>query len=151
MRADSFVDTAVGGKVPSHYYQEVPCCLNCYKVYNIVDKARTKAIKAINREQDERRLLRTASIDLRTSTADQSVSVLTKSSSFSSMYSPRARDNTSLTSYQVEQLRTIAGVETAGVTEAGRGEPDETMRAAIAAGKKKRCIVSIILRIPFSL
>jgi hypothetical protein len=134
MRADSFVDTAVGGKVPSHYYQEVPCCLSCYKVYNIVDKARAKAIKAMNREQDLRRALRTASTDLRTSTADVSVSVLTKSSSFSSIYSPRARDNTSLTGYQVEQLRTIAGGEMDGVEEVSRAEPDETMLVAIAAG-----------------
>lgn len=148
MRADSYVDTAVGGKVPSHYYQEVPCCLNCYKVYTIVDKARTKAIKAINREQDERRALRTASIDLRTSTADVSVSALTRSSTFSSIYSPRVRDNTSLTGYQVEQLRTIAGAEAAGMAEADRGASDETMRAAIAAGMYQLCrqIMSSMLK-----
>lgn len=31
---ENYEDIAVAGKLPGHYYQEVPCCLNCYKVYN---------------------------------------------------------------------------------------------------------------------
>jgi hypothetical protein len=29
---DSYLDTAVGGKLPSYYYRDVPVCHNCYKV-----------------------------------------------------------------------------------------------------------------------
>jgi hypothetical protein len=42
---DNYYDIAVGGKMPSYYHQEVPCCENCYQIYSIVDKARAKAIK----------------------------------------------------------------------------------------------------------
>ena len=29
---DSYADIAVAGKLPAHYYQDVPCCGNCFKV-----------------------------------------------------------------------------------------------------------------------
>ena len=120
MRADNYMDTAVGGKLPSHYYREVPCCLNCYKVYNIIDKARAKAIKALNRERDEQRALKLAATDL---------SMMT--SSHSSLFS--GLGNGSITSQQVDQLRSI----NSAVGSRRGGEEDsvsqETMQVAIAA------------------
>ena len=29
---ESYADVAVAGKLPAHYYQDVPCCANCFKV-----------------------------------------------------------------------------------------------------------------------
>ena len=54
LREDSFREFATAGKVPAHYYSDVPCCLNCYKVYNIVDKARDKSIKKITKERQKK-------------------------------------------------------------------------------------------------
>lgn len=47
VREETYSDMEVAGKLPAHYYQEVPCCMNCFKVYHIVDTARTKALTAI--------------------------------------------------------------------------------------------------------
>eukprot|EP01038_Epipyxis_sp_PR26KG_P011234 gene11234-15074_t len=54
---DNYQDLAVSGKLPAHYYQEVPCCLTCYKVYNIVDKARAKAMKVLNKKKSSNKKL----------------------------------------------------------------------------------------------
>jgi pimeloyl-ACP methyl ester carboxylesterase len=45
---DQHTDTTVGGKIPAHYYQETPCCQNCFQVYSIVDKARNKALSQLS-------------------------------------------------------------------------------------------------------
>ena len=29
---NSYADIAVAGKLPTHHYQDVPCCGNCFKV-----------------------------------------------------------------------------------------------------------------------
>ena len=51
MREDAFKDTASAAKMPAHYYQDVPCCLNCLKVYSIVDNARKRALTHISRKR----------------------------------------------------------------------------------------------------
>ena len=38
---------SVSGKMAAMYYQEVPVCMNCYKIYSIVDDARMKALRKI--------------------------------------------------------------------------------------------------------
>ena len=40
-------DLATSGKLPSVFYKDVPCCENCYKVYNIIEEARSKAMAKI--------------------------------------------------------------------------------------------------------
>jgi pimeloyl-ACP methyl ester carboxylesterase len=40
-------DLATSGKLPSVFYKDVPCCENCYKVYNIIEEARAKALAKI--------------------------------------------------------------------------------------------------------
>ena len=34
--------SSVSGKLSALYYQEVPVCMNCYKIYSVVDDARHK-------------------------------------------------------------------------------------------------------------
>ena len=51
---DSYSDLAVGGKVPSHYYKEVKCCANCFKVYTLVDEARSKALYKLGKKGRDR-------------------------------------------------------------------------------------------------
>lgn len=51
VREETYTDMAVAGKLPGHYYKEVPCCLNCFKVYNIVDTARSKALSGIAKKK----------------------------------------------------------------------------------------------------
>lgn len=49
---DSYNDLYTGGKLPSHYYKDVRCCDTCFKVYNIVSEARSRAIAAIEKSRD---------------------------------------------------------------------------------------------------
>jgi hypothetical protein len=61
VKEDNYLDTAVGGKLPGHYYLDVPVCQNCFRVYQIISEARSKAIakltarkaKAAEREQQQ--------------------------------------------------------------------------------------------------
>lgn len=55
LREESYADLEIAGNLPSHYYQQVPCCQNCYKVYTIVDKARAKAVKQVNARKDKKK------------------------------------------------------------------------------------------------
>ena len=41
---DSFDDVVAGAKLPSRYYREVTCCESCYKVYQLIENARTQSI-----------------------------------------------------------------------------------------------------------
>lgn len=50
---DSFNDLAIGTKLPAHYYKDVPCCMNCFKVYNIIDDAREKALRKISKRREK--------------------------------------------------------------------------------------------------
>lgn len=52
---DRHNDTAVGGKIPAHYYQETSCCQNCFQVYSIVDKARNKALSQLSNPKNPAR------------------------------------------------------------------------------------------------
>lgn len=51
VREETYTDMSVAGKLPGHYYKEVPCCMNCFKVYNIVDTARSKALSGIAKKK----------------------------------------------------------------------------------------------------
>ena len=51
---DSYSDLITSGKLPSAYYKDVPCCDNCFKIYNLIDKERTKALKKIRREAKDK-------------------------------------------------------------------------------------------------
>jgi hypothetical protein len=53
MSEDNYNEFGVAGKLPSHYYQEVPCCLNCYKVYEMVSEARKAAVTKIRMSKDK--------------------------------------------------------------------------------------------------
>ena len=53
MSEDNFNEFPVSGKVPSHYYQEVPCCLNCYKVYEMISDARKTALTKLRLSKDK--------------------------------------------------------------------------------------------------
>lgn len=55
MSEDNFNEFPVSGKLPSHYYQEVPCCLNCYKVYEMISEARKSALTKIRLSRDKHR------------------------------------------------------------------------------------------------
>eukprot|EP00981_Chlorochromonas_danica_P008761 scaffold2312_cov165-Ochromonas_danica.AAC.1 len=48
---DNYMDVAVAGKLPARYYQEVPVCSNCYKIYNIIDQARARSIRPVSKER----------------------------------------------------------------------------------------------------
>lgn len=52
---DTYQGLSISRQMPAHYYQQVPVCSTCYKVYNIVDTARAKALKAITKKNDERK------------------------------------------------------------------------------------------------
>ena len=43
-------DYSLGEAYPAHYYKQVVVCENCYKVYCLIDKARDRAIKKINKK-----------------------------------------------------------------------------------------------------
>jgi len=47
-REETYADLTIAAKLPSHYYQDVPVCAKCFKVYKLVDEARTKALKQIS-------------------------------------------------------------------------------------------------------
>jgi len=47
-REDTYADLTLSSKLPSHYYQDVPVCAKCFKVYKLVDEARGKAMKQIS-------------------------------------------------------------------------------------------------------
>jgi hypothetical protein len=49
---DTYSDLAISGKLPSHYYQDVPCCETCFKVYKLITDARTAAIAFLERKKD---------------------------------------------------------------------------------------------------
>lgn len=51
---DTYQDITVKGKLPAHYYQQVPVCLNCFQVYSIVDAARAKAMKHLVEKADSK-------------------------------------------------------------------------------------------------
>ena len=52
---DSYSDLAISNKLPAHYYKDVQCCRNCYKVYGVIDQSRTKALAKIQRKRDKTR------------------------------------------------------------------------------------------------
>ena len=41
---DNYADMASSAKLPSTYYKDVPCCENCYKIYNLIDGERNKVV-----------------------------------------------------------------------------------------------------------
>jgi hypothetical protein len=44
---------SVSGKLPAHYYQEVPICETCFLVYKVINDARQKAVKKIQSRKDK--------------------------------------------------------------------------------------------------
>lgn len=44
---------SISGKLPSHYYQEVPICESCFLVYKVINDARQKALKKIQIRKDK--------------------------------------------------------------------------------------------------
>ncbi len=51
---DSYSDLAISNKLPAHYYKDVQCCRNCYKVYGVIDQSRTKALAKIQHKRDKK-------------------------------------------------------------------------------------------------
>jgi alpha-beta hydrolase superfamily lysophospholipase len=47
VREETYTDMEISGKLPAKYYEQVPVCMNCFKVYHIVDTARAKALTTI--------------------------------------------------------------------------------------------------------
>jgi hypothetical protein len=41
---DNYHDISFGGKMPAYYFQDVSVCRNCFQIYHIVDKARSKSL-----------------------------------------------------------------------------------------------------------
>lgn len=54
----NFMDISVSSKLPAHYYNDVSCCLNCFKVYSIVSEAREKAVTRLDIERRRAEALR---------------------------------------------------------------------------------------------
>ena len=50
----NYQDISVSSRLPAHYYKEVPCCLNCFKVYSIISEARERAVIKLEKEKDKR-------------------------------------------------------------------------------------------------
>lgn len=55
---ESYSDLAVGMKLPAHYYNDVPVCDTCHRVYNIVSTARQKSVVKIERKLDQQKMSR---------------------------------------------------------------------------------------------
>ena len=50
----NYQDISVSSRLPAHYYKEVPCCLNCFKVYSVISEARERAVNKLEKEKDRR-------------------------------------------------------------------------------------------------
>ena len=44
---ENFNDLATSGKLPSVFYKDVPCCENCFKIYSVIEDARSRALAKI--------------------------------------------------------------------------------------------------------
>ena len=45
---DSYNDLATSSKLPSIFYKDVPCCDNCFKIYNLIEDKRNAALAKIS-------------------------------------------------------------------------------------------------------
>jgi hypothetical protein len=54
----NYMDISVSSKLPAHYYNDVACCLNCFKVYSIISEAREKAVTKLDVERKRAEALR---------------------------------------------------------------------------------------------
>jgi hypothetical protein len=54
----NYMDISVSMKLPAHYYKDVSCCLNCFKVYSIISEAREKAVNKLEAERKKADALR---------------------------------------------------------------------------------------------
>ena len=52
---ENYNDLALSGKLPSLYYKDLPCCENCFKIYNIVEDARNSALAKLSSKQQQHR------------------------------------------------------------------------------------------------
>ena len=50
---ENYNDLALSGKLPSLYYKDLPCCENCFKIYNIVEDARNSALAKLSSKQQQ--------------------------------------------------------------------------------------------------
>ncbi|RYH28338.1 hypothetical protein EON65_12485 [archaeon] len=122
---DNYMDFAVAGKLPAHYYQDVPCCMNCYQIYNIIDRARSKSIRP-HSVPDK--------VDLKEDFLSGSESV--------SLSDAKEYLSTNLTSFQTQQLASLGrrreGSPGSSITSLDarpnkKSRMDQTMKAAYEA------------------
>ena len=144
---ENYADIAVSNKLPAHTYKDVPCCLNCFKVYAVITEAREKAIKKIERRQQRRggheEHKGGASGDIDADSVSASVSSLRTASSLgksalhssSSMFSPVKAGRAAAFSAPGGASVGAAGGGGGGSisTYIGKSEENESLRAAVEA------------------